>query len=259
MQVIILPSASTLGAEVKFFIHTHYLKKFIKEGASVLEVGAGAGRFTQVLADLGAIVSVADISPRQLELNRQYSEELGFAGSVKEWRQLDICEMGTYGDETFEAVVAYGGPLSYVYEKRDLALWEILRVLKPGGKAFLSVMTLWGGIHELLPGVFTVSPEKNREIIRTGDLYFTPEEGSRHGCHLFRAGEFRDFLEAEDITVLDLSGSNCLSTGWGEKLQELRNNQAKWDELLQMELEACRAPGCLDMGSHLIAVIEKSA
>jgi SAM-dependent methyltransferase len=247
----------TPSDEVKLYVHSYYLQQHIKRGDIVLDVGAGAGRFTQILVNQGASVTAADISQRQLDLNKRFAEEFDFSHGVKSWLQLDVCDMSALADQTFDAVVCYGGPLSYVFEKRDHALREVLRVLKPAGKAFLSVMSLWGGIHELLPGIFTVSPEKNAEIIRTGDLYFDAEEGLRHRCHLFRASEFIDFLEAYRISILDRSASNCISTVWGEKIRTLRDDPVKWEELLRMEVEACRQPGCLDMGTHLIAVIEK--
>ncbi len=40
----------------------------------MLEVGAGAGRFTVELARLGCSVLVADVSSVQLDLNRQKEE-----------------------------------------------------------------------------------------------------------------------------------------------------------------------------------------
>lgn len=247
---------NTPSDEVKLYIHSYYLQH-IKRGDLVLDVGAGTGRFTQILVNRGASVVVADISQRQLELNRQFAYELDFAHAVKDWLRLDVCDMSALANQTFDAVVCYGGPLSYVFEKRDQALYEVLRVLKPSGKAFLGVMSLWGGVHELLPGIFTVSPEKNADIIRTGDLYFDAEEGLRHRCHLFRASEFIEFLQSHSTSIVDLSASNCISTGWGETVRDLRDDPDKWDELLKMELEACRQPGCLDMGTHIIAVVEK--
>ena len=248
---------STPADEIKLHIHAHYLRQYIEKGSLVLDIGAGAGRFTQILAKLGAMVVVADISHHQLELNQRYASEFHFADAVKDWLQLDICDMSVLADQTFDAVVCYGNPLGYVFEKRDQALSEVLRVLKSGGKAFLSVSSLWGSIHELLPAVLTVNGEKNAEIIRSGDLYFDASEGLRHRCHLFRASEFRGFLAAHSVSILNVSASNCISTGWREELKAIRDDSVRWDELLRMELEACQQPGCLDMGTHLLAVIQK--
>ena len=248
---------NTPADEIKLYVHSYYLENYIHEGDLVLDIGAGPGRFTQLLVNLGATAVVADISPQQIELNKRYASEFNFAHGIKDWLQLDICDMSIFADAVFDAVVSYGNPLGYVFEKRDQALTEVLRVLKPGGKAFLSVASLWGSLHELLPAVLTVDPGKNADIIRTGDLYFDASEELRHRCHLFRASEFREFLERHRISILDLSASNCVSTVWGEKLMDIRVDSERWNELLRMELEACRQPGCLDMGTHLLAVIEK--
>lgn len=96
----------------------------------MLEIGAGAGRFTQILAGLGAQVLVADPSPGQLALNRQFALAHGFAQAVPAWQQADICDLSYFGPDTFDAVVACGGPFSYVVDKRDVALQECLRVLR---------------------------------------------------------------------------------------------------------------------------------
>lgn len=243
--------------EVKLFVHTHYLKEYISSGKYVLEVGAGAGRFTQILVDLGAKVLVADISEQQLTLNKKYAEEFNFKHGIEDWLQLDICNMKQLENNQFDAVVCYGGPLSYVFDKRDIALREILRVLKPGGKALASVMSLWGTIHQFLPNTLDVPPQDNIKIIETGDLCPEHYQDASHHCHLFRSQELVKLLEQNQTKILAISASNCLSAAWGERLVEIRQDIEKWQELLGMELEASREKGCLDMGTHLIAVVEK--
>jgi SAM-dependent methyltransferase len=114
-------------AEVKLHIHAHYLRGHVPARGRVLEIGAGPGRFTQLLAELGCRIVVADISPVQLALNRQKADELGFAAAVEVWQLIDICDMGVLPDESFDAVVAYGGPLSYVFEQREAALGRCVR------------------------------------------------------------------------------------------------------------------------------------
>ena len=76
--------------EVSFDIHSRYLGSYVHEGDYVLEIGAGAGRFTQVLASIGARIVVADISSGQLRLNREFAEELGFDRGVEARLHLDL-------------------------------------------------------------------------------------------------------------------------------------------------------------------------
>lgn len=245
--------------EVSLFIHSHYLEQYVVPGARVLEIGAGAGRFTERLAALGAHILVADLSQEQLRLNRQHARDKQFADAVEDWLQMDVCAMDPLASRSFDIVVAYGGPLSYVFERRDEALRECVRVLRPGGLLLLSVMSLWGSVHRHLEGVLAVPADSNREIIATGDLSPKSLPGREHYMHLFRSTEVGEWLERHDLHLLALSASNCLALGWEELLEEVKQDEEKWRELLQMELEACAEPGSLDMGTHLIAVAQVPA
>lgn len=247
----------TPAAEVKLHVHAHYLRRYITPGMRVLDIGAGAGRFTEVLATLGASVTVADISPVQVSLNKQYATAHAFVHAVTDWVVADICDLSAFPDAAFDAVVCYGGPLSYVFERRQEALLELRRVTTHGGLLLLSVMSLWGSIHEKLPGVLATDAVENARIIATGDLRLGADDGTRHQCHLYRADEFRGLLEATGCELLALSASNSLSTGWGAPLDAIRADPAQWEALLAMEVEACAHAGCLDMGTHLIAVIRR--
>ena len=50
----------------------------------------------------------------------------------------------------FDAVVCYGGPLSYVMERSDDAFAELLRVTRPDGYVLASVMSLAGAARIFL-------------------------------------------------------------------------------------------------------------
>jgi SAM-dependent methyltransferase len=245
------------AAEVKLHIHSHYLHRYIGKGARVLDIGAGAGRFTQVLASLGATIAVGDVSPVQLALNKKYATDHKFADAVTEWTEMDVCDLSRYADSTFDAVVCYGGPLSYVFERRRDALGELCRVTRPGGYVLLSVMCLWGSVHEKLPGVLATDATDNARIIATGELRLSSADGTRHQCHLFRSDELRALLGEIGWDLLALSASNCLSSVWGTPLDSIRADASKWAALLAMEVEATAQSGCLDLGTHLIAVIRR--
>lgn len=249
---------------IKFEVHLHYLRRFIQPGDRVLEIGAGPGRFTQHLAQITsgqrtARIVVADISPVQLELNRQNAPKLGFEDAVERWVECDICELGPhFQDGEFDAVVCYGGPLSYVFDRARDAVHELSRVTKPGGVLLFGVMSLWGTVHHYLPSIFETPLDVNREIIGKGDLLSEHNAGTNY-CHMYRAAELRALLESCSLTVEVLSASDCLAATWGEALATTDPDTEAWQFLTELELEACREPGCVDMGTHMIAVCKKGS
>ena len=119
----------------------------------MLEIGAGAGRFTIELARIGCSVVVTDVSRVQLELNAEKVATAGVDASFEERLLLDVVDMSSLEDESFDAVVCYGGPLSYVMDRAAEAVGECVRVTKPGGPLLFSVMSLGGSAHRGLPFV----------------------------------------------------------------------------------------------------------
>lgn len=246
-------------AAVQLHVHDHYLRRFIRPGSRVLEVGAGPGRYTETLHQLGCRVVVGDISPVQLSLNREYGQSRGFASSVEAWLDLDICQMDALVAESFDAVVAYGGPLSYVFERRDDALRHCRRVLRPGGSVLASVMSLWGTMHRHLAALRDLPLENTQRIVQTGDLTAENEPASEHYCHMYRSDEFAALLSRHGFSILALSASNTLSTNLEPLLQELRQDAARWSALLDFELQASAHAGYVDGGTHLVAVAQLPA
>ncbi|HEX9892317.1 MAG TPA: class I SAM-dependent methyltransferase [Gemmatimonadales bacterium] len=246
----------TLGDRVSLAMHTGLIEQYVHSGDRALEIGAGPGRFTEILHQSGCRVVVADLSTVQLKLNREAAQARGFAASVDSWHQLDICDLRVFDAEAFEVVVALGGPFSYVFEHRDKALAECVRVLRPGGYLLLSVMSLWGTLHRHRAALRDMPREAIRTIIATGDLTAQTDPTSRHYCHLFRAAELREFLAGPGLALEWLSASSALSTGVE---LEFVTEPLQWEALLEYERAACREPGYLDAGTHLLAAVRRDA
>jgi 2-polyprenyl-3-methyl-5-hydroxy-6-metoxy-1,4-benzoquinol methylase len=113
-------------ARVSFHVYRRLLERHVRPGDRVLEVGAGAGRFTIELARLGAEVVVGDVSPRQLELNREKVAEAGCERCLEGRYLLDVTDLSRFPERSFDAVVCYGGPLSYIFDRADDVLREML-------------------------------------------------------------------------------------------------------------------------------------
>ncbi|MFN8148768.1 MAG: class I SAM-dependent methyltransferase [Candidatus Nanopelagicales bacterium] len=242
-----------VAGRVSFEVHRRFLDRFIAPGMSVLEVGAGPGRFTFELARLGARVLVTDYSPTQLELNRQTVSPTGAEAAVVGRELLDVCDTSRFGDGEFDAVVAYGGPLSYAFDEIEEAMRGLLRITRPGGIALASVMGMLGAWRYLLPSIneFAVEygEDVNDAILASGD---TRIRGNGHLCKMFRSSEIVDLVETCGGQLLSASASNWASMNPPEFLAELEADPDRWARFLEHEVAACAERGAWDGGTHLL-------
>ena len=245
---------------VNFYMHRRYLERYIQAGDHVLDVGAGPGRFTIELAKLGATVTVADISPRQLELNRVKVREAGYESSVADHVLADVADLSRFPPGRFDAVVCYGGPLSYVFERADDALSELLRVTKPGGYILLSVMSLAGTLRRFLREALDVARDHGadmlHDIIATGDQIGPLAEG--HRFHYYRWAELKRLLRRHPCTIATATAANFLAIRNEDALQEIMADADRWAAFLQWEVAVCQELGVLDGGTHIIAVVRRT-
>jgi SAM-dependent methyltransferase len=233
-------------------VHLDRLRRFVNAGDRVLEVGAGPGRFTIELARLGAQVTVSDLSPRQLELNRERVAAEGLEEHIVEREIADVLDLARWEDASFDATVCFGGPLSYVVDRADEGIAELVRVTRPGGHVLVSVMSLAGTVVHYLPILLDLvrrdGVAKNEAIVRTGLLPDEPDYGHL-AMKLFRWSELEALLSPHG-TVVDACAAGLLPSVQPEE-PELR------EFLSTVELELAGEPGAVSCGQHILAVLRR--
>ncbi len=250
---------------VSFHIHKHYMCKYIKSGDTVFEIGSGPGRYTVELAKIGAKIAVADLSSEILKLHEKKMKETNNEGSILWRKKMDIVDLGEIPDDSFDASVAYGGPLSYVFDLAGDALAGLLRITKSGGYILLSVMSSLGTWKHLTGPVFdairNLGLPRLQKLFEDGDVTDKLAGKGTHHCHMFRWSEFQDLLSkhACELIVASASGFMANNLQIQDQLEKEMENQEVWDAFLQWELEFSREPGAIDAGTHLIVVLRKES
>jgi SAM-dependent methyltransferase len=99
----------------------------VRSGQRVLDVACGTGVVSVTAARLGARVTGLDLTPELLERAR---ENARIAGVEIDWHEGDV-EKLPFADAAFDVVLSQYG---HIFAPRpEVAIGEMLRVLKPGG------------------------------------------------------------------------------------------------------------------------------
>lgn len=257
------------GNLVNLHLHLWHLRRHVAAGQHVLDVGAGPGRFTIELARMGARVTVGDVSEVQLELNRKKVEEAGVEASVVARSLMDVVDLSALPSNGFDAVVCFGGALSYVRERADQALEELLRVARPGAPVLMSVMSLLGTSRRFLLSLLELARDQGPQTV--DDLLLRHESAgplaeSSSGPHEFRYytwATLQALLGRHACEIVDASAANFLAIGNEALIPQLLTDDEEVGEpalrnaYLAWEVECCRQRGAIDAGTHIIAVVRK--
>jgi ubiquinone/menaquinone biosynthesis C-methylase UbiE len=241
---------------VAYAMHQRLLARHLTSGMRVLEIGAGPGRFTIALAELGCRVVASDVSSVQLELNEEHVNAAGVAESIEDRLRLDVRDLTHFDDDSFDAVVAYGGPLSYVFEDAPRALRECFRITRPEGPVLASVMSLAGSgryyVESFLPSIEVVGLDTFHTFLIDGDQRALASVPGTHPCRLFTWAQVQALVAEAGGELLAGPASNWLSLGPAAVLDQFEGSQDLWRKLLDWEERFCAEPGAIDGGTHIL-------
>ena len=117
-----------------------------KKTMNIADIGGGAGFYAFWLQASGHNVSLIDLSPRNIELANEYSQQTGI--------QLTKCQTGDatnldIPDEQFDMVLLLG-PFYHLIKKEERvkALAEAKRILKPKGFVLSAVISRYASLFD---------------------------------------------------------------------------------------------------------------
>ena len=234
--------------QMEYITTMHYINKYAKEGAKLLEIGAGTGRYSIALAKAGYDVTAVELVEHNLNVLKANSVGMP---NIQAY-QGDALDLSRFADDTFDVTLLFG-PLYHLYEKEDVqkSIDEAIRVTKPDGVilvAFLSVYAIM--FDNYLQGNLLAGIEEN----------FTEDYRIRHFEEQLFTGydivEFENLFAEKQVQYLGTVAVDSVL-----ELAEGRSDFAMSDEefeaFAKMQLALCEKRELLGSSSHLLYICKK--
>lgn len=238
---------------VNFVSEVLHRAALTRASGRVLEVGAGVGRFSVLLARRCSSMVVVDVSAAQLERNRSLLRDRALLEKVERHLQGNVCALGDLPDDAFDSVVCFRGPLNYCVSSFDAALDELFRVLRPGGILFVSVRSVQSGVRPLVQAAFHMrDPAWLSEALRLFGSSIL-EHPTSPTMRLFSVTEMLALVEARGGVVERLSSDGVLAP-WLDRSAP----RGLWMKLVRIEKRLASDPYGIAHANHVILTIRKT-
>jgi ubiquinone/menaquinone biosynthesis C-methylase UbiE len=230
-------------------IPREFVKKYLKASDVVLDAGGGSGINAIMMAQHCEKVTLVDISPRLLELAELNIQEKGLAEKI-DLREGDISNLAQLADGEFSFVICLGGALSYVLEKGQQAVCELVRVARRGAYIIIGCDSKYGFVRWLFN---EIEPEQQLDVVT--EVYAASEYEAGEGtfARLYTVNQFTALLQNAGCEIIEVGSTPILVNSWEQRSYPKEKQQ----QLIELELKFCTMPDLLGTGHHLFCVARK--
>ncbi len=237
----------------------HFLEKYLPKKGRVLDAGGGPGRYTIELARRGYRPLLLDMTPANMQFARRKIRQARMQARVEDAVEGSIVDLSRFEDNSFDAVICLGGPLSHILDrrKRDRAVSELIRVAKKGAPLFVSVMSrLSVQVIELTLFPFEIELPFFKIARDTGDY---PGTYGFTACHFFLPEEFERAFRNKGVRMLELAGLQGLSARQPKAVNALARHKKRWRIWMETHFLTCTHPSVVGMSEHMLWIGKKRA
>ena len=241
---------------LEFTTTMHFLKKHLPRGGHILDAGGGPGRYTIALAKMGYKVTLLDITPENLEYAKKQIKRAKVGNKVDAIVEGSITDLSVFENNTFDAVICLGGPLSHVQgeSNRKKAISELTRVAKKKAPVFVSIMSKYGTyLSWPLWSSEMLLPNFN-SFIEHGDDY---RWIGKYYCHFYTREQLKQAFAIPSLKFIDIIGLE----GNVYIAKDLVSKEFKKPKIarkaFETHLKLCNDQFIADASAHMMIICKK--
>lgn len=236
--------------QTEYLTTMRYIQKYLFQGAQILEIGAGTGRYSLALAAQGYSIDAVELLPKHIALLKQKSKDNSnlriFKGNAVDLRFLH--------SNTYDIVLLLG-PMYHLFNKADKlnALAEAIRVAKPNGVIFAAYCNNDTTIYNLfVQHQIQAYAESNR---LTQDFHMKPLPELVFS--LSRKAEIDSLMQSFSVRRLHFVGTDMLSEFFGDIIDGF--SDAEFELYMQYHFQMCERADCVGMSFHFLDIFQKDS
>lgn len=229
------------AARVEFLTTTRYIEQYLTPGASILDIGAGAGEYSLYFARRGYQVSALELADNNI---RAFRDKLRPEDKI-DLVQGNAVNLSRYADESFDAVLLFG-PLYHLHAEADRqkCIAEARRVCKKGGTLFFAFISNDMVIlteFSYRPDYF-LNGDYDKQTFRLEDFPFV----------FHTVDKCREMLRAGGVKIVKEIASDGVSELLEDKINAM--DDESYAQYLRYHFYICEKPEMLGMSNHLLFI-----
>ncbi|MBE5817858.1 MAG: class I SAM-dependent methyltransferase [Clostridiales bacterium] len=231
------------AARVEFLTTVSYIERYLKNGAKILDIGAGAGEYSLYFARKGYEVFSLELADANISAFRQKL----LPDDKIDLVQGNALDLSRYEDKSFDVVLMLG-PLYHLQSENDRikCISQAKRVLKDDGKIFFAFIS-----NDF---VFLTEFMYDKDYFSTGDYDKQSFKLNDFPFVFHTVESARDLLLKADVKIIHEIASDGASELIAERINEL--SDADYEQYLKYHFYICEKPELLGMTNHLLFVGE---
>lgn len=230
---------------VEFETTMHHLRRFLKPGDKIYDIGAGTGRYASALMAEGFEVKAVELVRRNIEVFKKREPEADVV-------QGDARSMPFIADASADVTLLLG-PLYHLIgdEEKTKALMEAKRITKPDGLIFVAYL-----MNEYSILSYCFDEERINTLLSEGSV-------DKEYHVKVREGELYDYVRLDDINRLNeaagLERVTIFSPDGAADYMRTRLNRMSEETFARfIEYQKCisERPELIGAGSHTVDVVK---
>jgi len=221
--------------------------------AKILEIGAGTGRYSRAIAEMGYAVEAVELVPHNIDIFRKEMTQ-GQQINITQGNALDL---SMFAAEIFELTLLLG-PLYHLYtvEEKRQAISEALRVTKPGGVVFAAYCQ---GDPSIVEGGFSRKRFSVADMIQRGlidPVSFATKSRPEDIFELVRTEDITHTMSVFDNAKrLHLVGTDLFSRFIPTALDDMHDEE--FSLYLRYHFAVCERADLIGASHHVLDIFKK--